>query len=95
MSNNQCYLICRSSRNIQCLESDCGKKQKKGKKGNSFIVLQEYVNEDKSDTLDDVIAKMKNSLKAMKEGINNKALIDINREFTPLDLPPLSPIPFR
>ena len=61
-----------------------------------FVVLQEYVlNEDKSDTLDDVIAKMKNSLKAMKEGINNKALIDINREFTPLDLPPLSPIPFR
>ena len=59
------------------------------------IVLQEYVNEDKSDTLDDVIAKMKNSLKAIKDGMNTKALIDINREFTPLDLPPLSPIPFR
>ena len=59
------------------------------------IVLQEYVNGDKSDTLDDVIAKMKNSLKAIKDGMNTKALIDINREFTPLDLPPLSPIPFR
>ena len=58
-----------------------------------LITLQEQVKEDKSDSLDDVIAKMKNSLKAIKDGINTKALIDINREFTPLDLPPLSPIP--
>ena len=57
--------------------------------------MQEHVNEDKSDPLEDVIAKMKNSLKAIKDGMNTKALIDINREFTPLDLPPLSPIPFR
>ena len=38
---------------------------------------------------------MKDSLKAIKDGMNTKALSDINREFTPLDLPPLTPLPFR
>ena len=38
---------------------------------------------------------MKDSLKAIKDGMNVKALSDINREFTPLDLPPLTPLPFR
>ena len=51
--------------------------------------------EDQGNSLDDVITKMKNSLKAIKDGMNTKALIDINREFTPLELPPLSPLPLR
>jgi hypothetical protein len=42
-----------------------------------------------SNSLDDVITKMKNSLKAIKDGVNQKTLIDLNREVTPLDLPPL------
>ena len=40
-------------------------------------------------SLDDVITKMKNSLKAIKDGMSVTALVDLNREFTPLDLPPL------
>ena len=40
-------------------------------------------------SLDDVITKMKNSLKAIKDGMSVNALVDLNREFTPLDLPPL------
>ena len=40
-------------------------------------------------SLDDVITKMKNSLNAIKDGMNVTALVDLNREFTPLDLPPL------
>lgn len=42
-----------------------------------------------SNSLDDVITKMKNSLAAIKDGVNQKTLIDLNREVTPLDLPPL------
>jgi len=42
-----------------------------------------------SNSLDDVITKMKNSLKAIKDGVNHNTLVDLNREVTPLDLPPL------
>ena len=42
-----------------------------------------------SNSLDDFITRMKNSLKAIEEGVNQKTLIDLNREITPLDLPPL------
>ena len=51
--------------------------------------------ENNSNSLDDVITKMKNSLKAIKDGMSVKALTDINREYTPLELPPLTPIPLR
>merc|ERR1719150_1028151 len=49
--------------------------------------VEKEIIEDNS--LDDVITKMKNSLKAIKDGMSVNALVDLNREFTPLDLPPL------
>ena len=49
--------------------------------------LEQEIVEDNS--LDDVITRMKNSLKAIKDGMSVNALVDLNREFTPLDLPPL------
>ena len=49
--------------------------------------LEKEIVEDNS--LDDVITRMKNSLKAIKDGMSVNALVDLNREFTPLDLPPL------
>merc|ERR1711997_1213147 len=49
--------------------------------------LEQEIVEDNS--LDDVITRMKNSLKAIKDGMSVTALVDLNREFTPLDLPPL------
>ena len=49
--------------------------------------VETEVEEDNS--LDDVITRMKNSLKAIKDGMSVNALVDLNREFTPLDLPPL------
>ena len=49
--------------------------------------VETKVEEDNS--LDDVITRMKNSLKAIKDGMSVNALVDLNREFTPLDLPPL------
>ena len=33
--------------------------------------------------------RLKNSLKAIKDGVNEKTLCDLNRDITPLDLPPL------
>ena len=49
--------------------------------------VEKEIVEDNS--LDDVITRMKNSLKAIKDGMSVNALVDLNREFTPLDLPPL------
>ena len=58
-------------------------------------MIQEEIIENNYNSLDDVISKMKDSLQAIKDGMNVKTLTDINREYTPLELPPLTPLRYK
>ena len=58
-------------------------------------MIQEEIIENNYNSLEDVISKMKDSLQAIKDGMNVKTLTDINREYTPLELPPLMPLMMR
>ena len=46
-----------------------------------------------SSSLENVISSMKNTLKSLKSQVTRKTLHEMNREVTPFDLPPLSPVP--